>query len=57
MHININMFHCIVLVITGFENNVNTLLGHFVSSSIPNKYLCIRYIGSKVLDSYETLNT
>ena len=46
------MFHCVVLVLTSFENNVKTLLAHFVLLSIPNKYFYLKHSAPTCFDTY-----
>ena len=49
------MFHCVVLVLTSFENNVKTLLVHFVLLSIPNKYFYLKHSAPTCFDTYAAI--
>ena len=49
------MFHCVVLVLTSFENNVKTLLAHFVLLSIPNKYFYLKHSAPTCFDTYAAI--
>ena len=49
------MFHCVVLVLTSFENNVKTLLVRFVLLPIPNKYFYLKQSAPTCFDTYAAI--